>query len=1312
MIVSRRPATRVPCLIAYSILLLSASAQLPPRRATVFDGSAAAQVRFPAAVYAPSNSMTLEAWIHREDAGRCETMVAQNFTSSFWFGFCAERLRFYRQGGSPIDATRNVPARRWTHVAVVYDRAAPTGSNTVTFYIDGTPAGGAEVRPATSPLALPLYLGASPGSLVTSYPLRGALDEVRIWSVARTADQIRNHRFREASREPGLVALFPGGGTREMVSGAEATQAGGSNPQIAGILPRDLIVPRSLTPVTFDGQVTDVAYAEAEALVVRYPNGAEDFDVPVRLLYAPSVGSFTPDLFVSVPSLPSFTAGTLLNATPQWRVYVDRARGESAPPATNDLRFSYDAYGTQALASSAGTGTGTFAGTNAAPGRLTARTQSGIEFDAPSVELRFASGTILPPAPSTNGVGFMMDVHEPFRTILLPGFTRASPFDAVAGDTTTWPEIRLGATLGGVARVSFAVVVRNPDRDNAPLDGARIAVFNANDQTLITRTATTFETGRYGLRLDVPTNTPVRIQLELPAGWRFADPAQVAPGSPAPLATGVATVDFPGCPRACDYPEVTFHAVDPPATGDTAVFTGVEPAVAESAVLLRESPQLALPAGTTAVRGTRFDRGIQVWTVLESSTCGSAPGAGDGDPRDNFPGCDWRLITPLTRSSTEIRFQIPYTNAVHRDVRVWLHDTWSSRWLSSPSPRVRLVEPPYPQVHGLAFENYPDGHDIDDYRVAFPGVVCDPFRMVGFWAFFPIYLDLLEGEGECVGMVTSTHFLRTTLDPATLVRGVFKGAGFMADDNRVPRFDVSNVCAPRPTSLRAVIRGNHGTQTSSQFLGETLSQLQFGISGGFGADAAEWGGRGFGFYTPMNDRLNQIRRAPLNQVVCIKPDLLGSGHALQPLRIRDTATDSLKEVDVYDPNHPGETRVLRVNTALDRFAYDGFETPWKGAYLFVHDIPRFWTGGRDVISIDTLGTAIDRFGVRGLLELLAVLVSGQAEPQLTFPNGTEWGWRPDRTPVATATNVAEIPNFGQLLRPIDPLGHGPAQAFLNPFQSLPTLDIHARGDRYSLQLAQGGNLFQVLAGGRRTGDRDRLRFLHATDFLRPGTPGSPALPASETLHGFLFQPARAGAPFTPRIALGRGGSNTLALFSWSGLEALPAGASVRFGADTTRLGAVLVNDSATPLRPTLSILTPPAPGVLQPLSNSVALPALPAGAAIGSYLLGTTPGRAPRLRFELDRDRDRRPDLQWIVAPEVPPEPGTPTLRAARAGDRIVLSWPVSSAAWWLTSAEDLGGPWTPSTATAEFTADGVSVSIPTSGTSRQFFRLTNATGP
>ena len=70
--------------------------------------------------YNRNTAMTIEAWVYREDASRCETVLSQGFSNSYWLGFCP-LPRFYRSGGTSADADIDVPARQWTHVAVAYE---------------------------------------------------------------------------------------------------------------------------------------------------------------------------------------------------------------------------------------------------------------------------------------------------------------------------------------------------------------------------------------------------------------------------------------------------------------------------------------------------------------------------------------------------------------------------------------------------------------------------------------------------------------------------------------------------------------------------------------------------------------------------------------------------------------------------------------------------------------------------------------------------------------------------------------------------------------------------------------------------------------------------------------------------------------------------------------------------------------------------------------------------------------------------------------------------------------------------------------
>jgi hypothetical protein len=55
------------------------------------------------------------------------------------------------------------------------------------------------------------------------YPFRGYIDELRIWSTVRTASQIQINQYGELRVEPGLTAVFPEGGTSEVVFGGSGS---------------------------------------------------------------------------------------------------------------------------------------------------------------------------------------------------------------------------------------------------------------------------------------------------------------------------------------------------------------------------------------------------------------------------------------------------------------------------------------------------------------------------------------------------------------------------------------------------------------------------------------------------------------------------------------------------------------------------------------------------------------------------------------------------------------------------------------------------------------------------------------------------------------------------------------------------------------------------------------------------------------------------------------------------------------------------------------------------------------------------------
>ena len=100
----------------------AAQAAAPPFRSTLYNGFTAPPSNFgSSSTHDPTVAMTIEAWVFRQDESRCETVVGRNYSSSYWLGFCNNRLRFYRSGGAFADADVNVAANAWSHIAAVYD---------------------------------------------------------------------------------------------------------------------------------------------------------------------------------------------------------------------------------------------------------------------------------------------------------------------------------------------------------------------------------------------------------------------------------------------------------------------------------------------------------------------------------------------------------------------------------------------------------------------------------------------------------------------------------------------------------------------------------------------------------------------------------------------------------------------------------------------------------------------------------------------------------------------------------------------------------------------------------------------------------------------------------------------------------------------------------------------------------------------------------------------------------------------------------------------------------------------------------------
>jgi hypothetical protein len=192
-------------LVSLFVLGLLLAATLPlaaqPYGAYLVKGSGNGYVEVPhSSAFNFSTGFTFEAWVSGSDAGGCGGIAGKQYTSAWWIGVCGTTLRSYIQGTASLFDGGKVPANEFVHIAVTYDGA------TRKHYIDGelvaSHADTGSMTTNTQPMRLNSDVAYSP-------EYASALDEVRIWNVARTQDQLRaGINTAIDSPQPGLVAVY------------------------------------------------------------------------------------------------------------------------------------------------------------------------------------------------------------------------------------------------------------------------------------------------------------------------------------------------------------------------------------------------------------------------------------------------------------------------------------------------------------------------------------------------------------------------------------------------------------------------------------------------------------------------------------------------------------------------------------------------------------------------------------------------------------------------------------------------------------------------------------------------------------------------------------------------------------------------------------------------------------------------------------------------------------------------------------------------------------------------------------------------
>jgi hypothetical protein len=157
----------------------------------------------------PTGALTIEAWVNISNnlaSEDCRSIIGKNWEQSWWLGLCTvggqPTLRTYLRGLGSAEQGGVIPPGLWTHIAVVFN-----GTRRL-HYINGEkaldvpePGGPLPVSPAQ-----PMRIG---HDIRWEHTPAGAIDEVRLWNVARTQAQIRaNLNKRISTAQPGLVAVW------------------------------------------------------------------------------------------------------------------------------------------------------------------------------------------------------------------------------------------------------------------------------------------------------------------------------------------------------------------------------------------------------------------------------------------------------------------------------------------------------------------------------------------------------------------------------------------------------------------------------------------------------------------------------------------------------------------------------------------------------------------------------------------------------------------------------------------------------------------------------------------------------------------------------------------------------------------------------------------------------------------------------------------------------------------------------------------------------------------------------------------------
>ncbi len=190
-------------------------------------------IKFPVGTF--FSSFTYEALIYVTSFGNNNTIMGTEGIMIFRIGDAPGVNKNYLEaaGTQKYNVTKPLQTNRWYHVALTYDQ--PTGKTGI--YVNGEKWAGSDwgIDGFDPNADVGFNIGMLPGFQWGTRPLSGKMSEIRVWSVARTENQLKQNMLGVDPESEGLSLYYKLDGSETQESGVIKDATGRINGTTSGI---------------------------------------------------------------------------------------------------------------------------------------------------------------------------------------------------------------------------------------------------------------------------------------------------------------------------------------------------------------------------------------------------------------------------------------------------------------------------------------------------------------------------------------------------------------------------------------------------------------------------------------------------------------------------------------------------------------------------------------------------------------------------------------------------------------------------------------------------------------------------------------------------------------------------------------------------------------------------------------------------------------------------------------------------------------------------------------------------------------------